>query len=405
MPTDTTTATDLMKRVYTDGVIANLQNMEAETFPQMKKSSRKVGGEGFFGPAHVQGNQRGQGSQNENESLRETGTQVVKQWKIYPTVFTHKIRYSGLAMAMATGNESSFADILTFNNDNGFKDSTKELNAQCFRDGRGRIAQVNGAVASSTTVNFDNGVPTHFREGMFVDMVNAGGTKQINSIEVVDIDVGAKTITLASAQSCDDDSWIYREDTNDNAPTTGKELSGYPAVSDDGSIFATFENIIRNGAGASPKWRGLTLTMTGQNISNDSLLRMLFRLKVLSGTKAKMVRSNTSQFRKYLDLVIPTIRTTPEGKMDTMSREVPTWNGMPWTIETDCGFGDIYLEDDDYIQKYEVFPLRLDQTDGKILKWDNNFDGFISYIKSYVQTGTENPRKGIRATALNEPTF
>jgi hypothetical protein len=410
MPTDTRTLDGLLKRVYTDEQIQNLQNMEAETFTKLKKSPRKLGGEGFFGPAHVQGNQRGQGSQNENERLRDPGTQVVKQWKIYPTIFTHTIRFSGLSLDMANGNEESFADNLTFQTDNGVKDSTKELNAQCYRSGSGVIALANGAGAATATVTFDNGIPTHFREGMYLDFVTAGGVKEVDSIELIDIDVANQTLTLASAQSWSDNARITRENTLDNVGDSpnayGKELAGLPYATDDGTLFASYENIVRNGAGAVPKWRGFTVDGLGVNISNDFLNRMRFRMKVLAGTNPKQVRSNTSQMRKYLDIVIPAIRFKKGEALDSQgSAEVPTWNGMEWKMDTDCGFDEIYMEDSDFFQKFECRPLRLDDTDGKILKWDNGTDGFVAYLKAYVQTGTENPKKGIRANRLNVPTF
>lgn len=252
---------------------------------------------------------------------------------------------------------------------------------------------------------FDNGVPTHFKVGMFVDAFNGAGVKQIDSIEIDDIDIAAETITLASAQSCDDNSWIYRENTNDSAPAVGKELAGKPLIADDGTLQANFEDIPRTGAGQVPNWRGLTMTLTGQNVSNDLLQRAVFRMKTLSGTKVKKVYSNTQQFRRYLDLTIPAVRFKKGESYDTGYEEVPTWNGMEWVIDTDCGFGDIYLEDDGWCTKYEVRGLRADDTDGKIIKWDSGFDGFVSFIKGYVNTGTENPRKGIRMTALNTPAF
>lgn len=402
--TDTESLGGLLKRTYSNDIVQNLQNMETVTFPSLSKSSRKPGGEGFYFPAHVQGNQRGQGSQNQNERLRDPGTQVVEQGSVTPKVFTHTIRYSGLSLEVAKGNEESFADNYTFQIDNGIKDSAKERNAQLYRDGSGTIAKVDGT-QTSATILFKNGVPTHFREGMYLDFVTAGGTVEAASREVIDVSVANNTITLASSVTVTDNTRIGREGIFTSAPIDGKELAGLPIIADDGTLRSSFEGIVRVGADAVPKWRGFTSDMGGANVSNDLLMQAKQKMHVLSGTKPKVIYSNSSQYRKYLDISIPMLRYKKGDTIDSnISAEVPTWDGMTWNVDTDCGFGDIYMLDSDYAKIYEVMPLKLDDKGG-VLKWDSGFDGYISIIKAYDNCGSENPRKGIRLTNLRVPAF
>ena len=405
MGVDTSTVSGMAKRVYKDEDLKNLQNMSAETWPKLKKSSKKPNGSGVFGANITQGNQRGQGSQNELEALRTPANQVVNQYNIQSKVFTHTIRLSGLSLETLQGNEDSFSDNLTTQMDEGIKDATKELNAQCFRDGSGKLADVNGAVIASTSLIFDGGVPTHFREGMFIDTFDAGGVKQIDSIEITAVDVENSTVTLASAQSTDDDATVYREDTNDNAPTDGKEMAGFPRITDDGSDFATYEGIIRSGAGLINIWKGLEINASSANLSDDLLQRGRARMKVLRGTKPKRLCSNTSQERKYLATTLPSVEYNSAAKRDSDHVAELSWGGMKWVIDTDCGFDELYMFDPEYIERFDVYDLKFDDTDGNILKWDNGSDSFICYAKHYGNVGTKNPGAMLRFTSLATPTF
>ena len=401
MPVDSSTIDGLLKKVYTPKEIENLQNMETATLSKIKKSPKKPAGQGFVFPVNLKKKKKGQGSQNELEALRTSGSQTPVQGTILPKVFTHTIRYSGLSLAIAKGNEESFADNATFQVEEGFKDSSKELNAQLFRDGSGLLALVNGAVSASATVTFDNGVPTHFREGMELDFFN-GATKEVSAAEVSSINISSSQIVLSSAVTLTDNDEIYRAGVNDNAPTDGKEWAGLPLVTDDGSLLTTYEGISRS---TYPKWDGISIAQSGANISNDKLQQAISRVKVTSGKKPKKIISNTSQFRKYLDVVTPMKTFNDSNKMDSGYVAVPTWNGMEWIEDTDCAFDTIYMIDPDYFELFEVTPLQLSEEDGKVFKWDNGYDAYVSYIKSYANSGSTCPNAHVAITGLATPTF
>lgn len=402
MGVDSTTVSGLLKEVYSDDKVENIQNMETETWGTIKKSSKKPSGSGFFGPVNLKGNQRGQGAQNELEALRTPGAQAPQQFRVLPKVLTHTIRYSGLSMEIAEGNEDSFAENTTFQVEEGMADFAKEHNAELFRDGSGKIGQVNGTVSGSATVTLDNTVMPHFREGMYVDAINGSSVKQIDSIEVTAVDITNNQITLGSAQSCDDDSWIYREDTADNAPTDGKELAGFPLLSDDGSILTTFENISRS---TYPRWDGINISGGSANVSNDFLVRMRSQAKVIGGKKMKKICSNTSQMRKYLNIIVPAI-TFEKGKdLDSQRDPMPTWNGMEWMEDSDCAFDEIYMYDPAAINRYVVRDIHVDDRDGKTVKWSSGFDAYVTILKSYQNIGISNPKCMVRAHTLATPTF
>lgn len=402
-----TTLDGLLKRVYSSATVTDLLNKSADTYPKLKKSSKAPKGDGFYGPVLVAGNEHGQGSQNELEATRTAGYQKVKQYKVLPTVFTHKIRLSGLSLAIGEGNEESFSDNLTFQMDNGIDDSTKELNAQCYRDGSGKLGQVNGAVSGSDTVTIDHGIMTHFRVGMYVDVINGSAVKQIDSKEIIEVDIPNNQIVLASSQSCDDDSWIYREDVADNAPADGKELSGFPRITDDGTDFATYENITRLGAGYVAAFKGLEIDAGSANLSDDLLRRAAMRGKTYANAKYNKIRSNTTQYRRYLATTLPQVQFEKGKERNTGITEAKIyWDKLEWILDTDCGFDEVILNNDDLVEKYVVRELHWDDEDGKIIKHDSGYDAYYGLAKAYVNLGTPHPRgAAIRIHTLSVPTF
>lgn len=406
---DFTTIADLVKQVYTKDAIEDLQNSAADTWSKIQKSDKKPNGEGLFGGALAAGNQRGLGAQNELEALRTPGHQVPEKYRIRPKIVTQICRVSGLALDVAKGNEDSFADNQTLEMDEGLKDAAKECNAQLFRDGSGKIAQVNGAISGATSLVFDHGVPTHFRVGMFIDVINSG-TKEIDSVEVTDVDYSTNTLTLGTSSTCTDDMWIYREDVADNAPTDGKELSGFPRITDDGTDFASYENVVRSGSGYVSAWKGLEIAAGGVNLSDDLLQQGVARGKIYAGAKYDTIVSNTSQFRKYIALTLPSVQHDAGKKRDSGAGKGveadSVWQGKKWVIDTDCPFDEIIMYSSEYVKRYDVRDLKFDDTDGKIIKWDSGYDAWIMFAKYYGDVGTNNPRKAaLRFTGLATPTF
>lgn len=402
MGVDVASIDGMLKEVYDSKAIEKLFNEEAVTLKRIRKSTKKPSGKGLRSSVNVKGNERGQGSQNELEALRTPGNQVTKEWKVLPKIFTHTVRFSGLSLDTASGDEDAYADTLTYETEEGLRDSAKELNAQIFRDGSGRLAQVNGAVVNNNVITFDNGIPTHLREGIFIDAFN-GNVKEIDSIEITELDIANNQITLASNVNVSNNSFIYREDVNDNAPADGKEIAGLPLVTDDGTISATYQDLSR---ATFPRLNGITFDALGANVSNDLLQRMISRVKIASnGKMPNKVISNTSQMRKYLDILVPLKRFDSKEKMDSGYVEVPTWNGKEWIEETDCGFDEIYMISDRYIERAEIRALDFDKTDGKMLKWDGGYDAYKAYAKAYMNLYCQVPNAHVRIKNLAVPTY
>jgi hypothetical protein len=394
----------ILKKVYSPEEVENIQNRETVLWKGLNNSSKKPTGLGFEMSVTVKGNQRGQGSQNELEALRIPGKQSPIKPLVTNKVFTHTIRTSGLAKEISTSNEDSFIDNITYQTEEGIADSAKELNAQLFRDGSGKVADVAGAVVAANVITFDGGVPTHFQVGTYIDVVLAG-VAEADSVEITDVDPFAKTITLASNVTVSDNAGIYREDVWRDAPVDGKELAGLPLVTDDGSVSAIYQNVDRT---AFPTYSGITIDAGAANLSDDLLQQAQARVQIVSGKKVTKLVMNPQQVRKYLDIVTPFKRfvkeTTEKTEMDSGMEVMPTWNGLPIMVDTDCGYDEVYGLDCMYLKKFETRKLSLDDTTGEIFRWDNGFDAFVILIKEYGNLGAEGgPNCHFRLKNLAEP--
>lgn len=399
---DSSTISGILKRRYSPDQVENLQNMDAVLWGKLKKGGRKITGNGLFFSVNLEGNQRGQGSQNELEALRTPASQSAQQGSVQNKIFTHHLQFSGLSLEIAKGDKESFVDNMTFQIEEGFRDSAKELNAQCFRDGTGKLADVAGAVSADTTITFDGGVATHFRVGQYIDVI-LSGSKEADSVKVTAVDIANSQITVASAVTVSDNAVIYREDTNDNAPSDGKEIAGLRLVVDNGTILATYEGISRT---TYAKWDGLSIDASSANLSDDLLQRCVGRVQVESGRKpSKVIMNPNGQFRKYLNILTPAKEYSVKDKMDSGYEKVPTWNGMEVIFDTDCGFGEVYMITPDLLERLDTFPLQLDEADGDVLKHKDGFDSYYAVIKWYGNLMTRVPNAHIRLHNLATPTY
>ncbi len=404
MAVDSGTISGILKRVYSPEAIQDQQNRLYITWPKLDTAPGRPTGLGFFGSVLLAGNQEGLGSQNELESLRNSGQQRPEQYVIRPKILTDTVQFSGLSLEIAKGNEEAFANNLTFQTDEALRDSFKELNGQVFRDGQGTLTLVNGAVVASATVVLDS--VQYIKQFMKLDIFDAATNtiKQADSVQVIDINVTTNTITLSVAVTVDDNAFVFRENVHDGAPTDGKELGGLDLAVDDGTVSATYEGIARTGSGSFPNWRGTIVNAGAVNLTNDLLQRTIMRMKVAGAPDPDFLIAHPQQTRKYLDIVTPLKRFDKTQTLDSGYTSLE-WNGRPWMEDTDCPFDVVYFLNRTYFRKYEVHSLKLDDQSGSTLKWNPGFDSFIAYLKYYGNLGSQRPNALARLENLVVPTF
>lgn len=402
--------TDKMaKKIYSKENSKVLENTNTTLYAKLKTAAGKPAGEGYVFNITNSMNQAGIKAMNEREALAEPGTEDTYQGKIVPKKVTGTCQMTGLAKYALSGQEASFGNYVAQYMKNTFSETLVRLEQMAFRNGSGLIARVNGAVSGSTSLTFDTGIKTHFRRGMLIDVFDSSNAaKQINGIAINGISSTANTLVLASAQTCDDDGYIYLKSHKDSAPTGGKEWAGLPLVTDDGTDATSYEGILRTGTGYVDIWKGLEINASSANASDDMFQRAL-ELADNEGTgdKMDMFVAAKAQIRKYLSLTLPMVKYEGDGKnRDTGVTGTKMWQGIPITECRYCGRDEVYIFNSDSFKKYILSDLKwADEFGGTIVKWNNGYDSGIAYCRILGNYGSESPRNVIRIHTLATPTI
>lgn len=396
MGVTTLTLGGLLKNVYSKRV-TSLQNKAAFLYKMLPKSPYKPIGTGFYPAVSVRGNQAGGGAINETESLRTAGNETVLQLKITPKINEWTVQVSGLSRAVSEDEEGSFATGLVRQLDDALENLLKDLNRQCYGNGKGVLARINGA-ATSTVQTFDDVI--YLKPGMVVDTYDSTGTtRDENSVVISSVDRANNQATFSTSISTTDNDILVREEMLISAPDEGKELAGLKVIIDDGTEATTFQNQSRT---TYPELRGNVIAAGSVNLTNDLLQRAVDEVAIVGDGRIDMLISRHGQRRKYLDLVTPDKRFLDD-KLDRGYQYI-SWNGLKWYIDVDCPKGTIIGLSQKYINKYEVRGIHLADDDGSILKWNGSADIFIAYYRLYANLGSEKPNAHVRLTGLNEPT-
>lgn len=398
----------LAKKVYSKENSKILENMNTTVYSKLKTSPKKPEGEGYVFNVGASQNQAGIKAMNEHEALATPGSDDTYQGTITPKKVTGTCQMTGLAKYALAGMEASFGNAVMQYMKNTYKETQIRLEQMIFRNGSGLIARVNGAVSASTSLTFDTGIKTHFRRGMLLDVYDSSNsTKQISGIAINGISATANTLTLASAQSCDDNGYIYLKSHKDGAPTGGKEWAGLPLVTDDGTDSATYEGITRTGSGYVDIWKGLEIDAGGANLSDDLLQRALeYQDNEGSGDALDMFIAAQAQVRKYLSYSLPMVQFDPGKNRDTGVKGQKMWQGIPILEARYCGRDEVYLLNSDSFKKYILSDLKwADEFGGTIVKWNNGYDSGIAYCRILGNYGSESPRGVIRIHTLATPTI
>lgn len=251
---DLTTFDALLKENY-EGSPQYAMNNLIPFYQRAKKKFRdieNVGGKAMtvYFPIVTKRN-HGVGARLEGETL-PTARNVSAQRASVALCYEYgSIQLSGQVISGSKDKKHAFAEALDLEMKMMEEGLIIDAARQIHGDGSGVLAQVNGTVTATVNVTVNNPDTRWIEPGMFIDVwtdkTTNPGTKSIDSIEVVDVDRANSKIVLASAQSCNDDCFIYREDVR--KPAGGKEITGLQSIVDDGTVASTIYGFTRATAG------------------------------------------------------------------------------------------------------------------------------------------------------------
>lgn len=301
MSTVTTTVHDaLLKEYYMAGGL--VRQFYTET-PLLNRVERITDQSNFDGRrivmgAHTSRNQ-GYGFRGENVALPEAGASGIDNMYVEMAYIYGKIKMTGQMMQFSSTSRGAFVNGVD-HQINDIKEGVKFdiARAVAFGDGSGALCQANGSGASSTSLTVDGPGARHLYANMKIDIYTAktGGTQEVNSVTVSSVNRSTNVVTLATASTWTDNSYVFREDTR------GTEMQGLPGLCDDGTLISTIQGKTRS-----------TDTWTQANVLDNSGTNRPMTLRLIddgyyeatnngSGGYPSGIYSNVKLAQTYADL-------------------------------------------------------------------------------------------------------
>lgn len=407
--TNTTTMGELLMRVYDGKSITELQNLSSPFMAMLDDAvDFTIGGESFRTPVLASGDESYR-YMNENDELPTPQNEEVRQTISNPTVFAGAVRITGLGKAISDGNPRAFANGLQLSIDKKIQRMGLYKEGALFRDGTGRLSAVQTAPAADTTttpfpiynpgamwlrrnqiINFKNGaVDRAGATNVKLTEVNWQGNGSFATIRT--------DVNLNAVVSADDD--LYLAGTHPAGSVGTPEIAGLDAAI---ATSGTYAGISR---ATIPEWKSNVIDAASGDVDEDLLFRSENILKVVGGLTPMEVGStrivwHENQQRKYFEVVVPQKQFVGLD-LDAGYKKL-SWNGREFVVAYTCPEDKIYMGNLDAFQRLCApgGELQMDKTFGTPIKWAQNYDAGICYMREYCQYLVRKPNNFIRLDNL-----
>lgn len=409
---NTTTLAGLAKEIYPISEIKALEQLvtnfkkEVEDDTELEFSAKDGGT--FVFPVKAYG-PHGQKMMNEREAIPGATPSNVAQGEAKVKEYVGVLQFTKRELELASKNPQSFAAAKTFEMEGLIENAHKYFNRQIANgNGLGTITLVEGAQVAQTTIEVDDATP--FQIGMVIDFFDSAGTvKQAGQITVMDIDILStqNTIEVDIAVDCDDNAIICIAGVRDNMAADGKEMIGLPSVTDDGTLAASFQGIVRVGAGEVPNYRGIELDASNGPLSVALINQLMTRAFRIGGVDFVNLSDvywliSPEQWRTYASLSIPQIRFLPTDSPD-MNKSFGQYEIMGKRVVVDTDVSRTRA----YILRKRAFKMGVataldweEDLGGTSLKWLSGFTQGIMMLYALQQAFSQSPREAAAITDL-----
>jgi hypothetical protein len=327
------------------------------------------------------------------------------------------LQFDGMAMALAKKRGTPI-DPQEFEKKGIFISVADDLSRQLMGDGSGRICQVNGVVTGSQTVYIDSpywaALSRFLKKKRIIDIYNATPTKQADSQKIAAI-VSDAQITMESAITVDDNSYIYNEDTYPGtveAIGVGEMMGLLGIISDADppvpNAAAGLQGLL---VGSYPEWKANVL-------ENGGVKRPLTEDLLTAGCDAAFEYGSISVFlttlkvRRIWASYLSSLKTLPNQKALWGG-----WEGLPFIYDGKV----IPMVPDRFVPDGFLFGLDESQLtlyvtqEGAEIEWEKGTDGgylqkvaskneFVSEGHIFMNLGTGLRKAFVVVKDLEEPT-
>lgn len=433
---DLTNLTDVLKYVYGDGIEVQFAE-ERSLWNILPTSEDVIGGSGYqFSVQYARA--QGTGAREESKMLPPPLAGKYDKGLIIPKYIYGRLRMTGPAIERAKSNVMAFVNSLTHSVDDIYQSVVMDLNRMCWGDGFGLLATLSAdsdtvvttASGGTWTVTCDNdqGVERCI-EGMLVDFYEAAAIDQsCAASRISSVDYSGKTVEM---EPCIDNYLAYHpigsgyttgtpavdqatagaymvamgaRDASFATSDTPIELTGFEGCFDDGTLIATFEDIL---VASYPRWAASILGNSGvsREISIDLMLEGCDAVRARSNGRAAQMYMGLGQRRKYAGLLMPDVRFDA-GKLKG-GYESLTFAGGDGSVEItvcpEAPTNKIFIEPNKGgVEKYILTDLGWGSLDQQ-MHWRSGYDEWDQFLRIYGNLGVKKRQNLCLIKDLAEP--
>jgi hypothetical protein len=397
---------DMLLRRYIVDFIAQMQNLSAPIYTQLRENSNFTpAGDGAYFGVRISGNEAGGGWRATDDNVLPTASnENVKQARVRPKKYYHTVTFSGLAEAVsARGGEDAFASGITDAISQAVKRAGARFEVDFLRgDGTGRLTNTSASPSATTTIAVDDARP--FRAGqVIVGLSNSTGLRIFGPVTVVSKSISGATITVSSAVtgsgSANDGIYISGEQSEASAPTEVTAL-GLPAIV---SATGTIYNLSRT---TYPILQSKVIA-AGSVALDEALLRRLRRQLLVETDVGSLdgfaMISNWEQYDRYTEISLPFRRFNDMRLELGAQQELTTFEGRPWLISWAALPDQVFQLNLGAIERGVVRPLSIDERVN--MAWVPGQDAFTVLMKYYGENVARMVNQTAKLTGLTTPTY
>ena len=384
----------MLKNLYI-GPIRDQLNNSTVLFNRLEKNEEDVHGADLkaYIPLFHKRNQ-GIGWRSEGGTLPTADRRTHTQTSISMAYLYGQIKISGQAIRGSRNAATAFAKVVT-NEVRGMVEGLKiEVNRSMWGDGSGALSQTNQTTGSVTAdVLFSVDDASKFEVGMVVDTYAAktGGSVQLDSKTVSEVDVLNNKIALSSTETITNDHYWFREDSR------GLLMMGIEGIVDGADstgtrIVTTLQGINRSTAG-NKFWESPVIDNGGANQSlSISRIQQAYEIGEIVGQgKCSLIMSTYALRRAYFDLMAVDKRYVNSLKLDGGWQALEYTGGggsTPWVVDRMAKAKSIYFLDERTLAIYRAADFDWMDLDGAVLRKVSDKDEYEGTCFSYLNLGS-----------------
>lgn len=360
----------------------------------------------------VMSHNEGIGAIGEDANLPTAGNFVPKQFEI-PMRYVYAVfRMTKQAMESAASSRGAFKNAMRYEMESMIRNLKRERARMIWGYGEGRLALVNGAVISSTTVNVDapGGVAGSVGGGR---LLRAGMILAIDSgtnvaATIASVAAGGTSITTSAAISCDDNSVIYRLSTpggiaNTNEWSKDNEPMGILGLIDDGTYVGTLMALSRT---TYPQLKSRVETSVGA-LTLDVLQKNFDIAGQLGEGNIQFLTGHHSVRRAYLALLEADRRYTgsdlqsPDGGTKAVKRgQYVTFGGVPIIEDRTAPYDMLFGVDPTDMKRYVQVEGEWADEDGAVLSRESGKDSWTAFYRIFENYHHSRPNTCFRLEGI-----